>query len=204
MYIKSTNEIYFPHIIPGSTIGGKVHTWKNNVNGGAKKIVDLCLNQNSFFGGNVLILGLIKEYGFYACQHIDTQEIIGFYVSDPHMVTELGKMLLSERFPNTTIKYEVFVETPPTPEQLKDLAEMKQYGLDHGISPIIVEKANAEEIKSCLASLSSGKAEKQMASVETAVIDAVEKNKIVPTHSGELSPSFLQGRPQPKGRPRKV
>jgi hypothetical protein len=203
MYIKSTNEIYFPHIIPGAILGGKKHVW-NDVNGGAKKIVDLCLNQNSFFGGNVLILGLIKEYGFYACQHIDTQEIIGFYVSDPHMVTELGKMLIAERFPSTEIKYEVFVETPPTAAQLKDLAEMKQYGIDHGFSPLLVDKSNAEEIRALRASLSSGKAEKSMASVETPVIDAVEKNKIVPTHSGELSPSFLEGRPQPKGRPRKV
>lgn len=202
MYKKDKNEIYFPHVIPGNVLGGIEHSWKKSVNGGAKPIADLCIEPNSFFGGNVVVLGMIKEYGFYACQHRFLQEIVGFYVHDPDMVTDYGKKLLKQRFPGTTIKYEIYTDKPLTEKQMKSIKEAKQYGLDHGLAPILVDTSTASQIPNLLAAIGSGKAEKPLiVAGESVPVSPMQEEPVIFEHTGEeLAARVLGGRVQPRSK----
>jgi len=131
MYDSATNILSFPHIIPGTTLGGVEHTF-NSVNGGMVNIADLGLVRNKFFGGNVERLGLIKEYGFFACKHYLYNQIIGFYISDPDKVTELGKKLIQEKYPTATIKY-TKVEVPAHRVVPKEELELKEKLIEEAV-----------------------------------------------------------------------
>jgi hypothetical protein len=200
MYDKSTNEITFPHTIPTNKLGGKTHTW-NDVNGGAKMLSDLCIDPNSFWGGNVLVLGWIKQYGMYACQHKDTYQVVGFYVHDPSLLTERGKKLVKEAFPNKTVKFELYSQKQPTLEEKKKLEDMKQYYKEHGMSPVFVDTANAEELIALEKALASGKAEKPVAVVQSETVKPMLTEPVEHEHDGSMvSPKILEGRAKPGNR----
>lgn len=165
MYDRSKNEITFPHIIPSRTLGGKSHTW-NDVNGGSKRLADLCIEPNTFFGGNVLILGWIKEYGMYACQQKDTGDIIGFYVHEPDKLTKVAKKMIQDYFADKTVKFVLYSPRKVTASEIKKLKELKEYYRDHGMSPNLVDTASAEELENLMKAIESGKAETPMAIAE--------------------------------------
>ncbi|MFA6358974.1 MAG: hypothetical protein WCY09_09990 [Candidatus Omnitrophota bacterium] len=160
MYDAKTNTIMFPHIIAGAMLGGKKHTW-NNVNGGAKLISDFNLIQNKFFGGNVQRLGMIKEYGFFLCPHyVDWNIIMGFYIHDPALVTELGKKLLQDKYPGVNIVYETATITANrvlTPEEFEKKKVLVEEAREHGLSAPEVDHATLEELDGLIRSVDSGK-----------------------------------------------
>jgi hypothetical protein len=163
MYVKSTNEIYFPHIIPKTVLDGIEHTW-NNVNGGAISISDLNINSNSFFGGNVTRLGFIKEYGFYACQSLYANaRILGFYIHDPSRVTELGKRLTREAFPSCKVIFDTYHESTMTDADRVHLREAREDAAEHGLTPELISHSNAEELKALIKSVQSGHATNKVA-----------------------------------------
>lgn len=194
MYDRLNNEITFPHIIPTATLGGKTHTW-NDVDGGATRVADLFIDPNKFFGGNVLVLGMVKAYGMYACQSKNTSEIIGFYVHDPETLTKLGKKLIKEAFPNKTVKFELYRTRETSPEEIKELQRLRQYYKENGMSPSIVDKANAEELESLWKALQSGKAEKQIGSFQDIKEEPVLEKDVVHEHDGSnVSPKILENK----------
>lgn len=156
MYINKTNEIYFPHIIPGQFLDGIGHTW-NSVNGGAISIADLRINQNSFFGGNCARLGWITEYGFYACQDLyHNERVLGFYIHDPSKVTTKGKKLVREAFPKCKVVFEVYHPTVMTDADIKNLQRAREEAREHGVTPELISHSNAEELKSLIATVKAG------------------------------------------------
>ena len=200
MYDLSTNEITFPHTIATATLGGKKHTW-NDVNGGSKMVADLCIDPNSFWGGNVLMLGWVKEYGMYACLHKDTHQVVGFYVHEPDKLTELGKELIVKAFPTRVVKFELHETKQPSYAEKKKLEEMREYYKQHGMSPVFVDTSNAEELIALEKALASGKAEKPMAVKQEATVAPMITEDAPHEHDGSrVSAKILEGRAQPKKR----
>lgn len=200
MYDKSTNEITFPHIIPGGKLGGKDHTW-NDVDGGAVRVADLLIDPNKFYGGQVLVLGWIKEYGMYACQSKDTGDIVGFYVHEPDKLTKTGKKLVKEAFPSRTVKFEYYKGKHPTPEDIQKLHELREYYKANGVSPVLVERANAEELESLWKAIQSGKAEKPLASQEPVKQGPASNERAKLEHDGStVSEKILKNKPKPQKR----
>jgi len=197
MYYKQTNELKFPHTIPTPILGGKKHVW-NDVNGGAKKVADLCIDVNTFWGGNVILLGWIKEYGMYACPQRDTGIVLGFYVHEPDKLTELGRKLVKEAFPSYNVVFEVATEHKLTAEEIAERQRVKQYYLDHGMAPNLVDHSTAEELEGLLKALESGKAEKPMAVDAGTTVAPMLDDDVLHEHDGSLVPeSFLAKRAQP-------
>ncbi len=165
MYNEQTNEIYFPHIIPGHVLNGKEHTF-NNVNAGIFPIEKFNLVRNRFFGGNVKNLGLIKEYGFYACPHyLKTKIIVGFFIDDPSQITELGKKLIKEKYPTVTIIWEKLTAAPHremTPEEVERKKEMLKQVEKNGGNAQEASLATANELEGLLKAQASGSTGKQV------------------------------------------
>lgn len=160
MYNAETNEIFFPLLIPGNELGGKVHTY-NDVNSGIKRIEEFNLISNKFFGGTVVKLGLIGEYGFYACPHRDIPLLIrGFYIHDPSMVTELGKKLIQSKYPNAHIVYETVsttVHRDLTPKEIEKKKELIEKAVDGGLSAPMIKDSTIEELEGLIRASASGK-----------------------------------------------
>jgi hypothetical protein len=169
MYDPKTNEILFPLILHGSTLGGKKHDY-NSINGGFKQIADLNLIRNSFYGGNVVKLGFIREYGFFACPHYEQEKtIVGFYIHDPSLVTELGKKLIQERYPNAKVVYEqitVSAQRVMTQEEITKKRDLTKKAVEHGATPDQVTSLTAEELDGFLKASASGVNPKAKVSVE--------------------------------------
>lgn len=184
------NFIIFPHVIPGATLGGKVHD-KNSINAGVKKLGDFGIERSSFYGGRVAVLGLIAEYGFYGCIDYADNALIGFYVHDPKMVTELGRKVLKDRFPNNEL---VFDDVPEenagmTVADLAEMRELKAKIEKSGYSPAKLTHVNAEELKGLWAALQSGTAETKMFEepVEKLTVLSTEDTKV--TFTGNPIPA---------------
>jgi hypothetical protein len=160
MYNAQLNEVVFPHIITGNVLNNNIHNI-NHVNGGMVKIEDLNLSRNKFFGGNVEVLGLIKEYGFYACPHYEmTQNILGFYIHDPSMLTELGKRLIKEKYPNATVIFEKVTDCPHremTAEEITKKKELIQKAVETGAVEAEIQNVAMPELENLLKSMGSGK-----------------------------------------------
>jgi hypothetical protein len=182
MYDTKTNKIYFPHIIPTPILNGEEHHW-NCVDGGTTKIADLNLRQNSFYGGNVKILGFIKKYGFYGCLSERRQRLIGFYIHDPASVTKEGRKAIIGAFPKHEIVFSFYQKPAPTEQEILDAQKMKQYYLEHGMAPEIVKHASAEELKDMCDVLKAGKAEQSLfAGEEKHSRQYQEEPAVVTTH----------------------
>ena len=157
---KQTMTIMFPHVIPGITLAGKQHTY-NNINGGMKPLSDFNLKVNDFMGGNCgKMLGLIEEYGFYACPHFEQRKLIAFYIDDPSKVTELGKKMIEQTYPEYRVIYERVadnVHTVVTEEMIKRKMSLLNDVKDRGLNPKYVDKTTAEELEGYLAAVDSGK-----------------------------------------------
>lgn len=163
MYDAKTNTIMFPHLFAGAILNDKKHNW-NNVNGGVKLITDFNLIQNKFFGGNVERLGFIREYGFFLCPHReDWNVIMGFYIHDPSLVTELGKEILAKKYPGVTILYETATVSPNrvlTAEEFEKKKKLIEEALEHGLTAPSVDHATIDELDGLIRAEKSGKAKK--------------------------------------------
>lgn len=159
---KTNLLIMHRYIIPGVKLGSKVHTW-NDVNGGVKKVPDLGMDMNTFYGGRVEILGLIKEYGFYLCKDYATKEVIGFYVHDGANVTEIGRKLLESRFAGCTLQFEPFIDNGGMSEQeIEERESLREAALRRGYSAVELSRNNATELKALVEAFDAGKPEQKV------------------------------------------
>ena len=189
---RRPKTVYFPHVIPGKSIGNKIHTF-NSINGGMKRVADLGLDPTTFFGGNVRELGLIKEYGFYAIPSQWTSEILGFYLYDPAMVTDLGKQILKDYFQMDTLVYGFVSEASAVVRDDSARAELiAEYEKAGGISSM-VRHVHVDELRSMLEALKSGKAELQYADMEAPITnEGMEDAKITkPVTKGKPSKAIV-------------
>lgn len=173
MSVTRKNEIYFPHIFPGhpkrNVIGDETFTY-NSIDGGFRDIEDFGYLSNTFLGGNVARIGLMKKYGFYACPHTLNKEIIAFCVIKASDVTKEGRKLLAKRFPGMKIIYSDYERVTDVPqetaeERAKAIADFEAAGGN----PIMVRRVSAREIVGLVKALKSGRTEKPIAETESAV-----------------------------------
>jgi len=189
MYDINKNEVTFPHIIAGPVLGNKLHTI-NSINGGMKRIYDapFCLVRNEFFGGITEKLGLISEYGFYACLHYEqVSKVVGFYIHDPSLITELGRKLIEEKYPGAKILYEkqdVVVKTGLTPEEKKRKEQLLVKAAELNVPAYQVGNESVDELESVLNCIASGKSGKT-AAVEQPVV----------SNDANIPVSIRRGRP---------
>lgn len=186
MYDKAKGLLYFPHLVPGATLGGKEHVY-NDIHGGMKRVEDFKnhkgenYKKNSFFGGRVDNLGFIKDYGFYAC--IDSmspkKSIIGFYVDDGTIVTKKGQALLKKRFPSAEILWDGVPPEEPTPDDTARRQALIEEAREYGHSPQTLTRMPIEELQGLVQAWKSGKAEEAKGTVVAS--DGVAKAQ----HDGE-------------------
>jgi len=182
-------------------LNGVEHAW-NSVNGGSVSISDLNISPNTFFGGNVERLGFIKEYGFYACQSLyANNKILGFYIHDPSIVTELGKKLVRAAFPSCDVVFDTYHESAMTEADYKELRSMKQDAEEHGLSPDLINHSNAVELKALISSVKSGHVAGKVAEVSNVSESPILTKDAEHLHIGGNLPSktVLSGKMQPKG-----
>ena len=160
MYDKKTNTITFPHIIIRPFLAGREYTF-NDIHGGIFPIAKFNLVVDSFLGGNVDLLGLIKDYGFYLCpDRFDKQRIRGFYFPDPDMLTDAGKRLLEQHYKGVTIVYEKVSATPHkaiSSEDMQKKIELIQEAKKYGVQAYEVDGASLKEVEGVLKAAKSGK-----------------------------------------------
>lgn len=155
MYDKAKNRITMPHTVPMPVLDGKKYTY-NDINGGTVRIADLNIATNTFWGGNVLVVGMINDLGFYACPSRYDNTVHGFYIHDGSIVTEKGKAVLANRFPGVEIVYEKEPEESVTPEEIKHHKELKAEALKYGIAAQQVTSVSAQELEGLIKSMASG------------------------------------------------
>ena len=177
MYDRMKNELTFPHIIAGDTVNGKKHTF-NSINGGIKMISDspFHLIRDLFFGGSVIHLGLITEYGFYACPYYDSEiRIVGFYIHDPQFLTPLGKKIIEELYPSAKIYYTAVSVSPDrtfTPEELEHKKKLVEE-IQNCSEPIqTVDGLNLEELEGLVKVVKSGKQKDKNGNPIRVVVDS--------------------------------
>lgn len=156
MYDKDNNQITFPHVIPMPELNGKKYN-TNDINGGTRKIADMDIETNSFWGGNCVVVGMINELGFYACPNRYDNYVMGFYVHDGSTVTERGKTALANRFPGVKIVYDnVAIEDKLTDEEIKRRNELKLEAVKMGIAANLITHTTAKELEGLIKAVSSG------------------------------------------------
>ncbi len=174
MYNPKKKTLVFPHFILGNAIGGKEHTW-NNVNGGVKRLADFNIIRNKFLGGNVEIMGFIKEYGFFACPHFEkTQLILGFYIHDPSIVTDLGKKLIQEKYPDANILWDKVAPTvhkQVSQEEIDRRKKLQAEAIANGAKAEYITHATADELDGLLQAISSGKGKRAVIEEPAAEVD---------------------------------
>lgn len=159
---NNLNEICFPHIISGDILGGKQYVW-NNCLGGAKPIGAFGFTTNTFMGGQCLILGFIKELGFWGCQDkINRGKLRAFYIDDPDIVTEYGKQMIQKAFPTKTILYIKYDKLPKTKIDKERLKKAQEDAEKEGIEPHIVNRASAETLESLIKARQFEKAQESL------------------------------------------
>lgn len=155
--------ITFPHIILGNKLQGIEHTY-NCVNGGIKPIADFNLITNRFFGGNVVKMGFILEYGFWACPHFEkTKQILGFYIHDPLTLTPLGKKVIQAMYPGKEIVWEKVsptVHRDMSPEELQHKRDLLQQAKERGLDINQITNTTIDELDGVLRAVESGHASK--------------------------------------------
>ena len=158
MFNPNTNEISFPHVIPGCILGGKTHTY-NSINGGIKVLSNMNLIRNRFMGGNIEKLGLISEYGIYACPHYMTKRILGFYIPASESLTEEGKRVLLDRYPNAKLLGVTngAIHKVLTTEETQKKAQLISDAVERGAVKAQVEGNTIDELDGLIKALDSGK-----------------------------------------------
>lgn len=185
MIDERNKVIYFPHIFPGTPkpniLNGKEHT-KNSVNGGFFNIELFGLAQNRFLGGECNHVGMITEYGFYACPDRDDRKILAFYVSDPKTVTELGKKILIERFPGYRVVFDQYLAPIVTEDEdpVRRAELMKEFE-EVGGSPIMVRAISSKAILDLIKVLRSGTSEHKLAEASPSTFAPIARDEEIKT-----------------------
>lgn len=158
MFNPDTNEISFPHVIPGCVLGGVSHTY-NSINGGIKVLANMNLIRNRFLGGNVEKLGLMSEYGIYACPHYMTKRILGFYIPSKESLTADGLRVLLERYPNAKLLGVTngAIHRVLTAEETQKKAQLISEAVERGAVKAQVEGNTIDELDGLIKALDSGK-----------------------------------------------
>ena len=190
MYDPHTNTITFPHVVPSPMLENKKITVQD-IDGGAKPIADFGYTRNTFLGGNVTHVGLMTKYGFYACISVWNQEILGFLVFNPDMVTEHGKKVLKERFSDAVVSYERPAPKGLTAEEIAKRNELRELAINMGVAAEMVEHINAEGLNAMISAIKSG--------VNTKA--NVKEESVMSTPASE-NPEVV--RPSVTGRPKNV
>ena len=158
MYNSTTNEISFPHVIPGNILDDKVQTF-NSINGGITRLANMNLIRNRFLGGTVEFLGLINEYGIYACPHYETKEIRAFYIPSAEILTSKGKEAISKKYPG--VKFlgmtSGLIKKALTEEELKNKSELISKAVERGASAAQVSSNTISELDGLIRAMDSGK-----------------------------------------------
>jgi hypothetical protein len=189
---NNLNEICFPHIVPGDTLGGIRYVW-NNCNGGAKPIGAFGFTTNTFMGGQCLILGFIKELGIWGCQDKTNRGILrAFYLDDPDIITEYGKQMIQQALPTKTILYIKYDKLPKTKVDKDRLTKAQKDAEIEGIEPHIVSRASAETLESLI---KARRYEKQQEELAKPIIPPVveESKPVVPKKPRAVSPKVTTG-----------
>ena len=155
MFNRKTNTLMFPHIILGNVILGKEYTF-NSINGGFTRLADLNIQQNRFFGGGIWKLGMIQELGMYACPHMADRKICGLYIHDPKTLTQYGKAMLEQLYPNATIVYDKSLptaHTQPALAQIRDIKRENKKEQDTGGIVQLVDDKEVDEIENVLSKM---------------------------------------------------
>lgn len=165
MLDPNTNIITFPHVIPGTKLGGEDYTF-NHIDGGMKKLADLGIESAYFLGGNVAAVGFVTKLGLYLCPNRWNNQIMAAYVHDPAQLTPLGKAALIERFPDCLVSFEPYRERTMSAEDIKLRDEVRRQAIEFGIAVEQVSALNANELIGLMKAVKSGVAEKKVASAE--------------------------------------
>lgn len=178
MYDPETNEISFPHVIPGAVLGGEKRTF-NSINGGIKNISNLNLVRNRFLGGNVENVGLMSEYGIYACPHYLSKRIMGFFIPSKESLTADGLRVLLERYPNAKILGNTNEQMHKilTQEQAQKKATLIDEAIERGALRAQVETNTIDELDGLIRAMDSGKAKDVL--VEEATVNKEKSEGIV-------------------------
>ena len=185
---KQNKTVYFPHVIPGNVLDGEVKTF-NSINKGMKSLSDFGIDRNKFLGGNsAKMIGLMKEYGFYAIPHFESNKIVGFYIHDPDTLTERGRKVLEDLYPDYTIEYDKRqkdIHTPITQDVKKKTAELLEKAKERGIKTNLIGNATVEELDGLIQAFDSGKGLKAVQEpVEREVIEEINiKHKATPVRT---------------------
>jgi hypothetical protein len=160
MLDTNTNTLAFPHIVSGCKLAGKEFT-ANGFSGALIPLAKFNIIQHKFFGGNIEYLKEMTDYGFYACpdMHVKTR-INGFYIPNPNMVTDKGRVALAEHYPGVHIVYEKVSATPNrdmTTEELKHKLELIEEAKEKGVSPVILQGASVVQIEDAIKTQEAGK-----------------------------------------------
>ena len=187
--MSNRTVVRFPYTILGDELDGKKHDY-NSINGGMIQLEDLGLKRNRFFGGNVTELGLITEYGFYACpRSIDVagttmkREIVGFYVHDGEQVTELGRKVLTERLPDCDIRWSKEDVKQPrvmTAEEIERRNALIAKASESGAPADVFNLMSTTQIQDYINLLKAGKNEKAQVQMAEPVISDAFGPKSIP------------------------
>lgn len=182
MYDKVKNRITMPHTIPMPILDGKKYTM-NDINGGTTRIADLNIPTNTFWGGNVLVVGMVNELGFYACPSRYDNSIQGFYIHDGTKVTEKGKALLAKRFPGIEIVYEP-VSDEVTPEEAEHLKELRAEAIKVGVASQQITQVSAKELEGLIRAMASGINQANVVETESLTVEPYSTEMVHVDNSG--------------------
>ena len=185
MYGRNKNEIVFPDLLVGNFLGGQEHTM-NFKFAGMKPISSFgYTSSNNFFGGRCLQLFFIKEYGFYACKDKYKPIVIGFYIHDPYIVTDLGKKLIQEYYPKKTVLFMRKEDLPVSDEDITEREELIQKAVALGYDRSNVSHSTSLQIKDLIRIIEyenkikeSAVEQKQKSEVELPVVEAPKRTRV--------------------------
>lgn len=193
------DTIYFPGIINSATLGGRKFGYNDIKSGVMLKLADMNLDPNRFYGGRCDILGLVPEYGFYACIEMEPKEVIGFYVSDPEKVTPRGQELIRAFYADREVSFLPKSERVMTKEERERRKELKLRAMEMSIETGLLDSYSADELEELIKQASLPRADKPGGIPEPNYVGPVDPN---PTHFADPDqgrpPKILKGRMNPR------
>jgi len=187
--MQNKEEIRFPRSFPGKKLGSKIFE-RNMVIGIPTKTADLGL-KTSFFGGNVDVMFLLQDYGIYACVNRWNNDLVGFYVHDPAILTPLGKAAVEQQFAGFVVNYNPPAVQEMTAEEKKRWEELKEEAEAKGLQAALIDHTSAQGLLNALATIESGINKNAKVTVEEVAKSPVSKNPSVKTTiRGSQGPAF--------------
>lgn len=159
MYDAKTNELYFPHVLPGGRLDGKQYKF-NDIDGGIKYLSDFNLIRNRFLGGSVEFMGLNTETGFWLCPNYANKNIVAFWIRAGEDITERGMEILRGIY-GKDVKISGALTKKAnkviTEENLKRKSELTEKALELGAKAQHVNTSTVDELQGLIDAIQSGK-----------------------------------------------